>query len=171
MTVFSGWRPAVVAAAMVLALLPAPANAEPTTVTADKPQGDRHTVYIDLLGKNGFWGVGYDVLFKKWMGAGVTGSFWEADGEQIWSLSPYVVFLPAAGQRHRWFVHVGPQLVHTRIISPVPEWPGASSTGIGMELSSGYEYRNHVVLRVYAMGAAGKGGATPWVGASVGWSL
>jgi hypothetical protein len=45
-----------------------------------------------------------------------------------------------------------------------------SETAINGELSSGYEYRSRVLLRVYAMGAIGDR-FVPWVGASIGWTL
>ena len=55
--------------------------------------------------------------------------------------------------------------------SPVPEWDGDRTTGVGAELSSGWEYRRGVLVRVYGMVAAGKGGAAPWLGSSIGWAF
>jgi hypothetical protein len=68
-------------------------------------------------------------------------------------------------------VQGGPQVIYVQTPSPVPEWPGSSATGLGGELCSGYEYRNHVLVRVFGMATIGKGGFAPWFGVSLGWSL
>jgi hypothetical protein len=37
------------------------------------------------------------------------------------------------------------------------------------ELSSGYEYRNQIVVRAYAMAELGTR-LSPWIGTSIGWT-
>jgi hypothetical protein len=131
----------------------------------------KHAAYVELFGKGGLWGLGYDYQLHPRLALGGAGSFYVLDGEQVLSLSPYVALYPLGGGRHRWFIQAGPQLVRTHTPSPVPEWDGMSSTGFGAQVSSGYEYRSSVLVRVYAMGAAGEGGVSPWLGVSLGWAL
>jgi len=44
-----------------------------------------------------------------------------------------------------------------------------SKTSVGAEVSTGYEYRNGILVRAYVMGAIGDR-FVPWLGASLGWS-
>ncbi len=151
------------------------AFAEPpatTTATASPPPAPRrHAVYLELLGRGGLWGVGYDYQINRWLGAGATASFYVLDSQRVTALSPYMALYPLGHGHHRAFLHVGPQFMHVATPSPVPEWNGTSSSGVGAALSAGYEYRNHILVRIYAMGVAGRGGATPWLGASLGWTF
>jgi hypothetical protein len=71
-------------------------------------------------------------------------------------------------RRHRLFVDVGPQVIRVSTPSPVPEWMGTSSTGIGAQASVGYERRGPLLVRVFAMVAAGENGVAPWLGVDVG---
>src|SRR5262245_59028786 len=119
------------------------------SASAEPPR--RHAVYVELLGKGGLWGVGYDVQLGR-LGVGAAASAYVVDGQRVLSLSPYLAAYPLGGARHRWFVHLGPQLVHQSTPSPYPEWPGSSSTGLGVEVSSGYELRHRVLLRLFVMG-------------------
>ncbi len=132
---------------------------------------DRHVVYADLLGKGGLYGIAYELALSQRFAVGAAVSLYAVDGQSVASLSPYLSWYPARGERHGWFVHAGPQLVRVRSRSPVPEWEGDRTTGIGVELSSGYEYRRTAVFRVYGMAAAGRGGIGPWLGTSIGWSF
>lgn len=173
------------AAALVVMLLapvafadPAPStatttatDAAPTDATTLHARPRRHAAYLEILGKGGLWGVGYDYQARDWLGFGAVASFYVLDGQRVSSLSPYVALHPLGRGRHRWFVHAGPQLVRVSTPSPVPEWAGTSTTGVGAELCTGYEYRGRVLWRVFVMGAVGSGGATPWLGASIGWTL
>jgi len=145
------------------------AHADPG-LTLQRPAPRRHAAYLELLGKGGLWGIGYDFQYSRWLGGGVAGSFYVLDGQRVSSLSPYLAIEPLGSGHHRWFVHAGPQLYRVATPSPVPEWSGTSSTGLGAALSTGYEYRNHLLVRVFAMGVAGKHGVAPWLGASLGWS-
>jgi hypothetical protein len=131
-----------------------------------------HALYLEVLGKGGLWGLGYDYTLHPRVAVGATASFYVLDAEQVFSLSPYLqAYLLGVSRHHRWFVQVGPQLAHLYTPSPVPEWPGTSATGIGGVLCSGYEYRARILVRVYAMGTVGKGGYAPWMGISLGWTL
>jgi hypothetical protein len=132
---------------------------------------ERNALYVELLGKGGLWGLGYDrQLHARWA-VGAAASHYVLDHEHITSFSPYVAAYPAGGAHHRWFVHAGPQLVRVAIPSPVPEWSGSTRLGIGAELCTGYELRYHALVRVYVMATAGRGGVAPWAGVSVGWAL
>ena len=149
-------------AVVALMLDVADASAEPAV---------SHAAYVELFGKGGLWGVGYDAQFHEHLAVGAAASFYVIDGQRVFSVSPYLAAYPLGEGRHRWFLHAGPQLVRVSTPSPVPEWDGTSSTGIGGELSSGYEYRHGLLVRVFAMGTIGKGGLAPWLGVSLGWSL
>lgn len=130
---------------------------------------DRHAIYVELFGKGGLYGLGYDARLTKRITAGGVVSYYVLGGDRYTTVSPYVsAYL--AGDRHRWFVQLGPQFVRRSTPSPVPEWDGMSESALGGELSTGYEYRNTVLLRLYAMGAIGDR-FVPWVGASLGWTL
>jgi hypothetical protein len=144
------------------ALLVAPA-------TAAEPR-PRQVAYVELFGKGGLGGLGYDIELGERVGAGLAASFYVLDDSRILSLSPYLTTWILGDGRHRWFVHAGPQIVRVSMRSPVPEWPGTTRHGVGVEVSSGWEYRARVVVRVFAMGTWGKGGFGPWLGVSFGWS-
>jgi hypothetical protein len=133
---------------------------------------DRHAVYGELLGKGGLYGLGYEMtLAPPRLAVGAALSFFGQDGQSVTSVSPYLAWYPVRGERHGWFVHGGPQVVRVTTRSPVMEWDGERSTGLGLELSSGYEYRRGALFRIHGMAAAGKGGIAPWLGASFGWSF
>lgn len=148
-----------------------PARAGDLAARLSAPVERPHAVYLELLGKGGLWGFGYDYRVNGWLGAGLTGSFSVVDGQRVLGLSPYLAAYPLGSGRHRGFLHLGPQLFHVSTPSPVPEWTGTSSTGLGAEASAGYEYRDGILVRVYAMAAAGKDGVAPWLGVSIGWTF
>ncbi len=165
-------------ASLVLAVLvglAARAHADPPAAlraTSPAPAAaHRHTIYVEALGKGGVWGLGYDYRLTPRLALGAVASYAGLDGQRMLTFAPYVSLAPV-GRRHRWFIDLGPQLVDIATPSPVPEWAGTHSTGIGAELSTGYEFRGpHLLLRVYAMGVVGASGASPWVGSTVGWAL
>lgn len=146
------------ALALALLFISAPAAAE-----------SRHAAYVEVLGKGGLWGLGYDYQLTRRLAVGSVGSYYVLGGDHFATLSPYVAAYPLRGARHGWFVHAGPQLVHRATPSPVPEWSGASATTLDLELSTGYEYRGRVILHVYGMTAIGDR-VVPWIGAGIGWS-
>jgi hypothetical protein len=145
---------------VVLLFAPGAATAEPA-----------HAVYAELLGKGGLWGLGYDYRLRRRITVGVVASAYSLDGQRVVSLSPYLGASIARGGPHSWFLDAGPQAVYTWTPSPIPEWDGDSAAGIGAGVSSGYEYRARILVRLFAQGVVGRGGATPWLGAGVGWTF
>jgi hypothetical protein len=127
-------------------------------------------VFLELLGKGGLWGAGYEWRTGRFSVGGV-GSYYVLGGDRFTTLSPYVGVVPVAGDHLSWFVHLGPQLVHRSTPSPGPEWKGMTTTGFDAELSTGVEYRwSQLSIRGYALAAVGSHFA-PGVGVSIGWSL
>lgn len=147
------------------------AAAEPSAVERSAPiaTAPRHAVYVELLGKGGLWGAGYDFAITRRFAVGGVASYYVLGGDRYLTLAPYLAAAPVIRGPHRWFVHLGPQIVRRSTPSPVPEWDGMSSTAVGAELSSGYEYRRGVLVRIYALAEVGDR-FTPGVGISLGWS-
>lgn len=132
----------------------------------------RHAIYVEALGRaGGVAGLGYGYQISRRLGVGAVGSVSLLDGQRLYSLSPFATVYPLGGARHRWFVEVGPHLARLVTPSPVPEWSGTSSNGIGGQLTTGYEYRRGVLLRAFGMVEVGRGGVAPWFGLDLGWSL
>ena len=132
----------------------------------------RHAIYVEALGRaGGVAGLGYGYQISRRVGVGAVGSINLLDGQRLYSLSPFVTLYPVGGARPRWFVEAGPHLARLVTPSPVPEWSGTSSNGVGGQLTTGYEYRRHVLTRVFAMVEVGRGGVAPWFGVDLGWSL
>lgn len=139
--------------------------------SADADPGSNGVVYTELLGKGGLWGLGYDHPLVHRLDLGAVASYVVLDGQHVWTFAPYARFAVAGSDRNRFYLDFGPQLVRVSTPSPVPEWMGTSSSGIGTQLSAGYEHRGRAVLRVFAMASVGRGGAAPWLGVDVGWGL
>lgn len=146
-----------------------------TSTTGPAAPLARHALYVELLGKAGLWGVGYDYQLTTRWGVGGVASYSVLHGQRIAAVAPYVALYPfgraeeVARNRHRGFIQAGPQLFVASTPSTVPEWPGRTSAGVGGEVSIGYEYRSRVLLRAYAMGTVGQNGFAPWTGLSIGW--
>ncbi len=139
------------------------------TVTQPPPdRGRRHAIYLEALGKGGIWGLGYEHQLGKRLALGGVASFSMLGGQRIYSLSPYLLTYVTHGRVHGWFVDAGAQLVRIATPSPVPEWPGSIENGIGAEVSSGYEYRDHFLFRIYGQAVVGKHGLAPWLGMAIG---
>lgn len=151
-------------------------NAEPAhdagepTATA-KAEARPNAIYVEGLGKGGVWGVGYERHLARWLGVGGVASFTMLDGQRMYSLTPYVLVYPARSGAHGLFVDGGANIVRIDTPSPVPEWDGMTESGIGGEVSAGYEYRGKLLFRIYAQMVAGKKGVSPWGGVSIGWTL
>lgn len=145
--------------ALALCAVARPARAEP-----------KHDVTIEALGKGGLWGVGYDYHFHHRFAVGAVGSYYQLSGDRYLTFSPYLMAYPVRGQHFAWFAQLGPQLIHHTTPSPVPEWQGMSTTTFAGQLSSGVEFRDHIIVRLYGMISVGEH-TVPWVGASIGWSL
>lgn len=149
-----------------------PSGAPASSTVASAPsRTSAHAIYVELLGKGGLWGLGYDYQFHPRVGVGAAGSYYVLDGQRVLDFSPYLVGYVLGTHRHRWFLQGGPQFSYVQTPSPVPEWPGSSTTGVGAELCSGYEYRHGFLLRLFGMVTVGKGGTAPWMGISLGWSI
>jgi len=165
---------------LAFGLAAAPAHASETATAANATSVGvsaipRHALYVELLGKGGLWGLGYDYQLSPRLAIGAVASYSALHGQRLGSLSPYLSLYPfgsaeeAQKNRHRGFLQAGPQLFVASTPSPGPEWSGRTSAGVGGELSVGYEYRAKVVLRAYAMGTVGQNGFAPWTGFSIGW--
>ena len=129
-----------------------------------------HAIYVDVLGKAGLWGVGYDWQVRHRFAIGAAASYYSFDGDHVTTLAPYLAAYPIERGHHRGFLQLGPSVVRRTTPSPVPEWSGMTTTQLAAELCAGYEYRNGVLARVYAMMSNGDHLA-PWLGASFGWTL
>ena len=131
----------------------------------------KQALYIEALGHGGVWGFGYEHGLGKRLGLGGVASFAMLGHQRMYTLTPYLIAFPLRHGSHALFADLGAQLVRLTTPSPVPEWKGMSENGIGAELSAGYEYRNHILLRIYGQLVAGKGGVSPWIGAAIGWEF
>ncbi|MGH2899412.1 MAG: hypothetical protein ACRDMZ_12110, partial [Solirubrobacteraceae bacterium] len=129
---------------------PAPPPSD-TGAPATASSGDAHAIYIDLLGRAGLWGVGYDYRPRRWLAVGAAASYYAFDGDRFTTVAPYASLYPLVRGPHAAFVQLGPSFVRRTTPSPVPEWNGMTTTQIGAELCAGYEYRRGLLLRAYAM--------------------
>jgi hypothetical protein len=159
---------ALIAMAATLTCSAGVAASEPT---AREEVTRPHALYVELLGKGALWGLGYDYQVHEAFALGATASFYMLKEQRVFSLSPYLAGYPVWHGHHRWFVQGGPQIVHQKIDSPVPEWSGRSWTALCGEVATGYEYRNIWLLRAYGMLTLGAGGVAPWAGLSMGRTL
>jgi hypothetical protein len=162
---------AIAALATAASADPAPPAAPPGdtgTPAAGSPEG-AHAFYIDLLGRAGLWGIGYDYRPRRWLAIGAAASYYALDGDRFTTVAPYASLYPLVRGPHAAFVQLGPSLVRRTTPSPVPEWDGMTTTQIGAELCAGYEYRHGLLLRAYAMAAQAEH-LVPWLGVSIGWT-
>lgn len=136
----------------------------PTAAAAD----NEHTVYVEAFGRGGLGGVGYDYQLSERWSIGATLSGYQIYGQKVLSAAPYLGFYVLHGEHHSWFTQLGPQLSRVSAKSPTPSWDGVSRTGLGAQLSTGWEYRNRLVIRTFATLTVGKGGLAPWAGTSIG---
>jgi hypothetical protein len=164
---------------LAIAMLAAMASADPAAPAAGdagEPAARsarlerRHAIYVDLLGRAGLWGLGYDFRPRRWLAIGAAASYYSLDGDRFTTLAPYAALYPLVRGPHAAFVQLGPDLVRRTTPSPVPEWNGMTTTRIGAELCAGYEYRRGVLVRAYAMASQGDH-LVPWLGISLGWTL
>lgn len=134
------------------------------------PSESHHVVFLEVLGKGGLWGAGYEWRGRRFVVGGV-GSYYQLGGDRFTTVSPYIGASLLGGPHASWFVHVGPQLVRRTTPSPGPEWMGLTTTGLDAELSTGIESTiGKLHLRAYAMAEVGAHVAGG-VGAGIGWSL
>ncbi len=161
-----------VAVAAVCVVATRSANAEPERTSPEAATvSSRHSIYLEGLGKGGLWGLGYGYQLSKRWALGAVASAWTLDGQRIYTTTPFVTLYPLGTDRHRLFVDAGPQVIHVSTPSPVPEWMGTSSTGVGGQVSLGYERRGPLLVRVFGMAVAGDKGIAPWIGVDMGASF
>ena len=138
-------------------------------VRAAAEPASKHLVYVELLGKGGLYGLGYEYAIAPWLGFGGAASYAEIRDEQLFTVSPYLHFNVLRGKRHALTSEVGAILAHSRVPSPVMNWDGVSDTGSGGFVSIGWQYqRRHLVLRTSAAVVAGEGGVAPMLGFAIG---
>ena len=164
--------PAIAALALATPALadPAPPRDTGAPATESSPDPGAHAIYVDLLGRAGLWGVGYDYRPRRWLAVGAAASYYAFDGDRFTIVAPYASLYPLVRGPHAAFVQLGPSFIRRTTPSPVPEWNGMTASQIGAELCAGYEYRRGFLLRVYAMAAQGDH-LVPWLGLSIGWTL
>lgn len=129
---------------------------------------DDHTVYVEAAGRGGLYGLGYDYQLTTRWSVGATLSAYKIYGQTVLTAAPYFGVYLLRGKRHAWFSQIGPQFSRVSVESPTMTWDGASSSGFGGHLSSGWEYRNRIVVRTFATVTVGPGGIAPWAGSSIG---
>lgn len=142
---------------------------ESITKRADETALPRHTIYAEVLGKAGPYGVGYELGITRGLALGVAASYAVIRDQQITTIAPYVHADLLRGRKHSLFGDFGIVFVHSRIPSPVPEWDGTSDSGAGGQASLGWEWRPWKLLLRTSVGVAvGEGGAGPFLGIAMG---
>lgn len=145
-------------------------HAEPVDgarVLAD--ERSRHLIYVELAGKAGLYGIGYERALTERLSLGVAASYVVLRDQHIATATPYVHATLLGGRRHALFTELGASLVHSRIPSPVDDWEGMSESGGGGYVSLGWERAwRHLVLRTSGSIVVGEGGVAPWIGFAVG---
>jgi hypothetical protein len=131
----------------------------------------QHSLFVELFGKSGLYGIGYDYRLKRRVGVGVVASAYKIEGERTLSLSPYVTLYPLLHGHHGWFAQAGPLIVSTKLKSPLPVLDRDFSTSLAAQVSSGYEYKNRLLIRAFVMGVGGSDGISPWAGMSLGFTF
>ncbi len=130
-----------------------------------------HAVYVELLGKSGAYGFGYDLALSERFGVGGALSYFAVESQRVLSVAPYANAYPLAGGWGAVVLQAGAQFVHVSVPSHIPGWSGTSSTGVAGQISVGYEYRSPFLVRFLASGVYGRGGLRPWVGLALGAAL
>jgi hypothetical protein len=126
-------------------------------------------VYVEALGKAGPYGLGYEHFITRTISIGAAASFLTLEGQQLYTLSPYIHGTLLGEHRHRMFTELGAVLAHSRIPSPVSDWDGMTDTGGGGFISLGYEYtRGRFLVRASGAVVAGEGGLAPMIGIALG---
>jgi hypothetical protein len=150
---------------------PALAVADDVSITksSERDQLPRHTAYVEVLGKAGPYGVGYEVGITPKLALGIAGSYATIRDQQLTTIAPYVHADLLRGKRHSMYADFGLVVVHSHVPSPVPQWDGMSDTGAGGQVTLGWEWRPwRLVMRTSVGVAAGEGGVAPFLGYAVG---
>jgi hypothetical protein len=156
---------------LLLVLVPAIAGADEAPVgeqAAGAPLRQPHAAYVEILGKHGLYGLGYDFATSERWAFGGAGAFLVVESERILSLGPYANLYPVVGRSSALVLQTGGQFVQVWVPSRVRGWSGTSATGFAGQLSAGYEYRNGFLLRILVSGVFGQGGIRPWLGIGLG---
>ena len=138
----------------------APAAAAPETT---------QLVYVEVLGKAGPYGVGYEHALVSRIALGVEGSYARLRDQDLATVVPYVHVTPLRRGANALFGELGVELAYSKLESSVPRWMGSASSSLGGVAAVGYERSwKHVVLRGAISLLAGKGGMAPWAGLAIG---
>jgi hypothetical protein len=162
--------PAMLRVAALMGIVwPAIATADESITKRAEPALPRHTVYAEVLGKAGPYGLGYELGITHGLALGVAASYAVIRDQQITTVAPYVHGDILRGERHSLYTDVGIIFVRSHIPSPVPEWDGMTDSGAGGQATLGWEWRPWKMLVRTSMGVAvGEGGAWPFLGLAIG---
>src|SRR5678816_4335597 len=98
---------------LALAALVTTASADPAprdssdTGDAPAPHARRHAIYVELLGRAGLWGIGYDFQPRRWLAIGAAASYYALDGDRFSTIAPYAALYPVSHGGHAAFVQLG----------------------------------------------------------------
>lgn len=133
----------------------------------DEPS--KNLFYVELGGKAGLYGIGYERTLTSRLSLGVAASYIVLRDQRIATAAPYVHATIVRGARNALYADIGAALVHSRIPSPVPDWDGMTDTGGGGFASLGWErFTRHFVFRTSGSIVVGEGGVAPWLGFAIG---
>lgn len=128
----------------------------------------RVAIYAELLGKTFLWGVGCDVNITSWLGIGASFSYYRIVDWQLGLVAPYLSFYPVGNQKHSLLIQAGPEIAFA---SEGGFWiwdDYKDSSYVYGQVSVGYEYRNHFLVRPALSFFFNQYGFIPWVGVSLG---
>jgi hypothetical protein len=138
------------------------------TLTAPPESVGWNLLYVELLGKAGPYGIGYERRITDRMSLGIAASYANVRGQKIATAAPYL-HARLLGNRTALFCELGAVLARTKIPSPVPEWDGMTDAGGGGFASLGWQRSwRRVVIRAQGSVLVGEGGAAPWGGFAIG---
>ncbi|HEY5936125.1 MAG TPA: hypothetical protein VIU61_15855 [Kofleriaceae bacterium] len=156
--------------AIVVTAFASSATADGVKQTAEPEPPGRHLVYVELLGKGGAYGLGYELSISPRFSVGTAVSYVSIRDQQIATVAPYVHASALRFGKNALFGELGATFVHSRIPSPVPDWDGMSESGAGGFASVGWERAwQHLTLRTSGSIVAGEGGLAPWLGVAIGY--
>ena len=156
--------------ALLAIVYPAIGHADEAITKSSEPEAlPRHTAYVEVLGKAGPYGVGYELGVTRNLALGIAASYATIRDQQLTTIAPYVHADIVRGKRHSLYTDIGLIVVHSRVPSPVPEWDGMTDTGAGGQATLGWEWRPwRLVMRTSLGVAVGEGGAAPFLGYAIG---
>jgi hypothetical protein len=132
----------------------------------------RFSIYVELLGKLLFWGVGFDVNILPWLGMGVAGSYVRFFDWRVGMIAPYVSFYPAQNQKSALLIQAGPIIgVDNSGSVLLGDSYKGDTTWVWGQVTIAYEYRNHFLVRPGITVMISREIAFPWPGVSLGGSF